>query len=284
LLSGCTRGAHEIFVGSGERIVVMTEVHDDELGALRKRAYGRDSDIQLDPQAVDRLRELEGVSAALGPVAMANHSRSVTGTVVEQPLLREAEAKAEAEAEAEAEGEHLAHQLFRRLLRIRRSTVLIVLGLAVLMIAIAAALVLVQRVQPDPLQVGARQVARLSVDPSYEVPAFFGDGIDPNIQPEGFEELSGIRVVVTAVGLFRGGSNEACLNVYAAADVTDPKSESFSGAMFGGCSAGIFPAMTQFGLDTPGLSGVFQSAYPNSTALQFVYDRVNNEVVVFTDE
>jgi len=280
LLARCARGAHEDFVGSGERIVVMTEVHDDELGALRKRAYGRDSDIQLDPQAVDRLRELEGVSAALGPVAMANHSRSVAARVVEQPLLREAEA----EAEAEAEPEHLALTLFRRLLRMRRSTVLIVLGLAVLMIAIAAALVLVQRVQPDPLQVGARQVARLSVDPGYEVPAFFGDGIDPNVQPEGFQELSGIRVVVTAGGLFRGGSNEACLNVYAAADVTDPKSESFSGAMFGGCSAGVFPAMTQFGLDTPGLSGVFQSAYPNSTALQFVFDRVNNEVVVFTEE
>jgi len=262
----------------------MTEVDADELGALRKRAYGPNSDIQLDPQAVDRLRELEGVSAALGPVAMANRLRSVTGTVVKQPLLREGDGDGEVGSDADTEAEHLALTLFRRLLGIRRSTVLIVLGLAVLMIAIAAALVLVQRVQPDPLQVGARQVARLSVDPSYEVPAFFGDGIDPNVRPEGFQELTGIRVVVTAGGLFRGGSNEACLNVYAAADVTDPKSESFSGAMFGGCSAGVFPAMTQFGLDTPGLSGVFQSAYPNSTALQFVYDRVHNEVVVFTEE
>jgi len=272
----------------------MTEVDGDELGALRKRAYGPNSDIQLDPQEVDRLRELEGVSAALGPVAMADHLRSVTGTVVEQPLLREGDGDGEAGFDADtealhpvaiqAEAKHLTHQLFRRLLGIRRSTVLIVLGLAVLMIVIAAALVLVQRVQPDPLQVGAKQVARLSVDPNYEVPAFFGDGIEPNVQPEGFQELTGIRVVVTAGGLFRGGSNEACLNVYAAADVTDPKSESFSGAMFGGCSAGVFPAMTQFGLDTPGLSGVFQSAYPNSTALQFVYDRVNNEVVVFTEE
>ena len=54
--------------------------------------------------------------------------------------------------------------------RMRRSTFLIVLALVALIAVSNAAVLLVQRVQADPLQAGASQIARLSYDPAYEIP------------------------------------------------------------------------------------------------------------------
>ena len=43
----------------------MTDQPDDELRALRERAYGRHADIHDDPAAMARLRELEDEKAVL---------------------------------------------------------------------------------------------------------------------------------------------------------------------------------------------------------------------------
>ena len=134
---------------------------------------------------------------------------------------------------------------------------------------IAAALVLVQRVQSDPLQVGAAQIGRLSVDSSYRVPDVFGGGSGPSA----YQEFHGLRAVIY-------GSKNPCLTVFRAADITDPTSDSFSGTAFSGCTAGRFPAMVQFSLDDS-LPTDIRAPFPKTTALQFVYDEAHDEVVVF---
>ncbi|MFK4837879.1 hypothetical protein ACI3KY_19290, partial [Microbacterium sp. ZW T2_14] len=52
----------------------------DELRALRERAYGRDADIQDDPQALARLRELEAQSAGTAAADGTTPSAATDGT------------------------------------------------------------------------------------------------------------------------------------------------------------------------------------------------------------
>jgi hypothetical protein len=244
----------------------LTDEHTEELNALRKRAYGPDADIHQDPEALRRLRELEGAAAKREPEPVAiEPARESTPepaqTPVESPALNIADA------------EHPSEQWVRRLPRFRRSTVLIAIAVAVIAAIIAAALVLVQRVQTDPLQVGANQVARLTVDAEYKIPRFFYS------DRQAFTAFYGLRVVVTG-----GGTVDRCLNIYADADILDPNASSFTGgALKGGCAAGQFPAMTQFRVDALSLPDELQAAFPNSDALQFVYDEANNEVVIFAE-
>ena len=179
----------------------------------------------------------------------------------------------------------LAFAVAGRLARVRRSTVLIALGLAVIVSVIAAALILVERVQPDPLQTGADQVARLSIDPSYQVPGMFqnivaaeGDAV------QAFHEFYGLRAIVGEGGWFSGGGEGECLNVFLAADVENSDSNSFSGQIRGGCAAGPFPATIQLMSDDEDLPDELQSAFPGPTALQFVYDKANQEIVIFAGE
>ncbi len=58
------------------------------------------------------------------------------------------------------------------------------------------ALVVVQRVQTDPLQTGATQVARLSADPSFEVPSVLTPGVTSGTT--GYAEYEGFRVATYA--------------------------------------------------------------------------------------
>ncbi len=240
----------------------MDGMNRDELNELRKRAYGPDSDIHIDPEALQRLRELEDGAAQrdAGPAAV-------------EPSPEPVHAPAQPGEQVESANPNPRSDLLQRISQVRRSTVLIALGFAAIAGVIAASFILVQRVQSDPLQVGAEQVARLTVDPDYQIPRFFYS------DRQAFREFYGLRVVVTG-----GGTVDRCLNIYADADITDPSSSSFTGgALRGGCAAGSFPAMTQFRVDALSLPDELRTAFATSQALQFVYDDVNNEVVVFSE-
>jgi hypothetical protein len=257
----------------GERIRSMVTANDDELQALRQRAYGPNADIHLDQRAIQRLRELEDgirayepVAPAESPVATAEglepHSRPVEQAVPIEHAPRRS-----------------VMEWLRPLWSVRRSNVLIVLGVIAVGAFFAVALIVVQRVQTDPLQVGAIQVARLSVDSAYNLPAFFvGANSTQDSKVEGFQEFHGLRTVFVP-----DPGNGDCLQVYPSTDITNPKANTFSGQLFQGCAAGAFPAIVQLKVDATGLPSDLRSAFPNSAALQFVYDRVHNEVVVFTD-
>lgn len=248
---------------------------DEELRALRKRAYGPDADIHLDPRAVARLRELEGFGRPEVPVPEE----------VDEPAAH-AEVDAHAGQEKEPPRPVLSYlrAALTRLGRIRRSTALIALGAAALAALLIVALVLVERVQLDPLQVGAVQAARLSADPSFEPPAIFtpANG-EPRVQV--FEEFYGLRPVVSNRGLFGGGGDSVqCLTMFSSADLDRAAANSFAGFAMTGCQAGSFPPMTQFRVDAEGVPGQLVGAYSETTGVQFVYDGAHNEVVVFVSE
>ncbi|MBG6055014.1 hypothetical protein IWX81_001425 [Salinibacterium sp. CAN_S4] len=244
----------------------MTRGSDEELRALRARAYGPGADIHLDAGALERLRELEGEGRESQPPVVDDASEPEAATL-------------------EQEDEPPARHWLEPLSRIRRSTVLLVLGVAVIGAIIAVSPALVERVQGDPLQIGADQVARLTADPGYEVPSIFsGSRSSTGSTSEGFELFYGLRVVHAQYSALASGPDDECLILYVDADIGDPDSNSFSGPAFNGCSAAGFPATVQFVTTTDGLPDELTAAFPGSPALQFVYDSDHDEVVVFAEQ
>lgn len=244
---------------------------DDELTALRARVYGPDAAGQPDAESVRRLRELEAARRPAPAVIVPE-----PGAV--EPL--DTAFPSELPPPAVEAREPWGRVALRWMRGLRRSTVLITLGALAFVVAVAVVLSVVQRVQTDPLKTGAQQVARLGVDASFRVPLLFRGGPNGDVAVEGFQMFRGLRPVVTESGFFVTGSDDPCLSVYPDAIIEDPETESFSGPLMGGCAAGGFPAITQFSSDLEGFPEELLEAYPDS-GLQFVYDAVNNEVVVF---
>jgi len=266
-----------VFRPDDERIAHVTRADDEELLTLRRRAYGRGADAPLDASAIARLRELErAASPQPAVVEEAGHA--------EPPPPGQAASDVDAGPEGSGFGDDPADEdpVLLRWIRAfptpRRSTVLIAVGTLLIAAVLATTLVLVERVQPDPLQVGARQVARLTTDPFQPVPSIFAGGEDADIAA--FEDFHGLLVLIGGEGTL-STSSDACMIVLAA-QVIDPDSDSYSGPSFFGCAAGDFPAMTQFTVDEA-LPRELQSAFPEGTGLQFVWDEKHGEVVVFAD-
>jgi len=268
----------------------MGASQDDELRGLQERAYGPKADIRHDFPAQVRLQELEDarrqrapqfLNAAMPPGRTVD-SIDVPSSEEESPLVDD---------EQERPNHEFLRRLARRALavggrlaRVRRANVLIALGVVVVVSVIAAALILVERVQPDPLQTGAEQVARLSIDSSYQVPGMFQQIAAEDNAVQAYQEFYGLRAVVVAGGWFSGGEEGEFLNVFLATDGESSGSTSFSGQIRGGCVAGPFPAMTQLMADDEGLPDELASAFPGPTALQFVYDKANQEIVIYAGE
>jgi len=152
-----------------------------------------------------------------------------------------------------------------------------VVGAALLAAAAIVALTLVQRVQTDPLQVGASQVARLPADSEFEAPAVFSP--DRTREMLGYRDFYGVRAVIQ--GPSDTGSDE-CMTIYQPEllAVSDG-GYSYSGPqLLTACAAGAFPAAVAFTV-TEELPEPLRDAYPVGTSLQFVYDRSNDEIVIF---
>lgn len=254
----------------------MTPASDEELRELRRRAYGRDPDIHLDPDALKRLHELESLQVVVeAPVDVE------VAEVVEQPAepeLRDVEP-------TPRRPPAWVMAFLAWLTGLRRSTVFLAIGALLIAAGLVTALTIVQRVQTDPLQVGATQVARLGVDTGYDVPEVFGGAAaQSDFGIRAFQLFHGLRGIVTSTGVFFTGAPGApCLTLYPEANVTTT-SDSFGGAIFGGCAAGDFPPMVQFSADTEGLPEELKAAFPESTGLQFIYDPEHEEIVVFSDQ
>lgn len=260
---------------------------EDELDELRKRAYGPDADIDQDPAALSRLRLLEDAGQRLrAPDAAAPEDDAAS--TAPAPTSVASDAPGEPEAQLEERGPHpllAAARASGRWLASRRRSTLVMGAAALLIVAgLAVTLVVVQRVQTDPLQTGAVQVARLPRDSSYEVPVIFGyASTDGSTGAHAFKEFHGLRFVVGESRTFFGGGESRCLTVFGEAEVLDPNSQSFSGVVYSGCSAGDFPPIVQFTLDQEQLPREFRDALAGADGVQLVYDTKNDEVVVFTD-
>jgi len=263
---------------------------DGELRGLQARAYGPQADIRHDVPAQERLQQLEDAQrqrATQLPVAVMPPEPAVepidaSGSEEESHFVDDEQERPTHEFVRRIG--HLARVVGGRLARVRRSSVVIALGLAVIVCVTAAALILVERVQPDPLQTGADQIARLAIDPSYEVPGMFQQNSPEGDAVQAFHEFHGLRAIVAEGGWFSGGAQVECLSVFLATDGENSDANSFSGRIRGGCVAGPFPAMTQLMADDEDLPDELKSAFPGSTALQFVYDKANQEIVIFAGE
>ena len=163
--------------------------------------------------------------------------------------------------------------------RLRRSTT-ILLTAAVLVIACAAtALVVVQRVQTDPLQVGATQIARLAPDPDFSPPSSFTQGLSSGVTS--YAQFEGFRVAVYA-SFDTGEGASKCMTVWQPALLQElGNGTSYNGRyMIPSCGAGVFPPSATM-LLSDGTPELRNTDLPAGTALQFVYDAANDEVVVF---
>lgn len=242
----------------------MARDDEDELAQLRRRAYSYSADIASDPAALRRLIDLETRASA------AKEELSSTAVVEEIP------------AASGEEGTPDATPPRPRLTRprLRRSTV-IMLGAAALVAAtLLTLLIVVQRVQTDPLQAGASQIARLSLDPGFEVPSALRVGITGEVTA--FEGFEGFRVL-SQPSYYAAEGATRCLTIWQPAllDTAGGGGFSYEGEFFvSACGAGAFPASVTILLreDTPERA---QTDFPAGTALQFVYDEASEEIVVF---
>lgn len=233
---------------------------DDELAALRRRAYAPGADISSDPAALQRLLELEEREAT--------DDRALSTPVPEAGVVDAPEADA---------SDPDTRTRPRR--RPRRSTVILLSAAALVIVLAITAVTVVQRVQTHPLQAEAPQIARLTPDAGYEAPDVLtvGSGGDTTA----YTEFEGFRAIVSAPPTPDRG--EYCLTVFQPEllSVQDAGGWAYDGQFVApACTAGIFPAAATLRL-LPGSPELDHTSLPEGTALQFVFDREDNEVVVF---
>jgi hypothetical protein len=269
---------------------------DDELGELRRRAYGRGAGLDGDDAAQARLRELEDRARPATSVPLPSRHEDTdpdpATTERSAPALPDwAESPADGttpeQSRADASGpgpRARAADLVRRALRIRprRSTVLLGVGVLALVAILITTLTVVQRVQSDPLDAGARQIARIPSDPGFELPVtLFGDSQAPG--SHGFAEFHGLRTMVVPNPSERSTAVDRCLYVVVAKELEHPSPNGNAGFVGGSCGAGGFAAAVPLRLTLPDMPTQLRSAYPDASALDFVYDGTHDEVVVFAD-
>jgi hypothetical protein len=265
----------------------VTDPDQDEFVALRRRAYGRDADIHLDPASLARLDELENARHSL-PNAAPDAVVEPAPSVVESPVESTTDDPLPDPwwvAGARRVGPGIA-RLGRWLRGLSRSTVLIALGAGLIVATLLTVLTVVQRVQTDPLQVGAVQVARLAVDTGFESPFPDSGSAGGSLEEaRGYQEFHGLRAIQGGQNFFYAygaGADSVCLIIYVESTL-DVQNGGFSGSLYSACSAGDFPPILQLPLDLAELPNELVAAYPDAGGIQFVYDVENDEVVVFTD-
>lgn len=267
----------------------MTDPDQDELVALRRRAYARDADIHLDPASLARLDELENAHRTGADEVSAPELPSASTTAVADPVSESTPEDSPPDPWWVVTVRRVRPwmtKIGRWVRGLRRSTVVIALGAVLVAAILLTALTLVQRVQTDPLQVGAVQIARLGIDAAYQSP--FPDSFNPTASEDeirGYQAFHGLRAVTGIQAFFYpyDESDSDCIVIYVESSL-QVQDGGFSGSLFSSCAAGAFPPMLQFPIDFPELPEELAAAYPDARGVQFVYDRDNEEIVVFVDQ
>lgn len=223
---------------------------DDELRALRARAYGRDADIDGDPAALARLRAMEAEAAPIRvmPVRAIEPPRAVEpppasaspGVEVVADALPEVPEHVEAPPLADdmgAEARHPSLSRLRALFSPRPSLPWLLLGAACVALAAFGAATISSAVQ----QVDARLVGEIAVDPDASWPEWFGEaGPDSAL----FEEFAGLTIVRGLEWLPTDDSDASCI---VAIETTELLNDSGGFQIAGwACEAGSFPATLRF--------------------------------------
>ena len=239
----------------------------DELRALRQRAYGPNADTADVAAALVRLRELGTDDQATGTALQDGGERPSPPSSDDQQPLPTPDLVPRARPRRAA-------TRWRIPLLWAASVLVAALGTAVISNAV------IQRVQVDPQGVGATQVTRLNQDPDIEIPIFFTAGEGTGEQA--FTRFSGLQVLVLPGETWApGGSDDKCILVTQVTDFLTATEDSYIGWTFTGCAANAFPATVEITV-TGDMPAELREAYPEGTALQFVFDEAGSDVVVFT--
>lgn len=257
----------------------------DELATLRSRAYGPRADIDDDPAALARLRELEGMQrrgrtvthdapqtvpapAAVGSAAPAPHADTDAFDTEEEPG---ADRDAGADGSA-SDAPHPPRPIARGWMIAWAASILVV---AVTVGAVVFGLASIRPVDPSS---GAAQVDTLTpseatLDGMEWIKRWYGT--DESVRGWIYD---GLAVVRTPMGMFGAGSD--CLTVVPV-DAYSSADESISGPIFSGCAAGSFPATVEFVIDAE-MPEELRERFGEGTALSFVLR--GDAVGVFHDD
>ncbi|WP_345751692.1 hypothetical protein [Microbacterium rhizophilus] len=242
-----------------------------ELRLLRARAFGPAADIDRDPAALRRLRELEGLSTLRPAPPLPDDDAPPSDPAPEAPLPQEPLA-AIAPTPADPPPPASPPPLSRRLRVTWAATVVAAAALA------GGAAYGLTVISPVAVSSGAPQIATLDPSSALEVPSgWFGAGPSSAVY-----EFHGLILFETTGGFGTSGGTD-CFAAVAAEDLPEPDADttswSVSGNMYAGCRVGAFPAIVSMIADS-GAPEELRARYPGD-ALQFVRD--GDRIGVFLD-
>ncbi|HZU94425.1 MAG TPA: hypothetical protein VFF85_12435 [Microbacterium sp.] len=266
----------------------MDAALDNELRALRARAYGPAADIADDPAAALRLRELEELrvqtqtEAAPSPLTEEAVDAAAEVAIETAPVVDAALTHGPVLAEQEEQ-----HPIGRRPSFFRRHwRALWLASIVITAVAAAAITYTVVSCAPVTVSAGAPQIATLTPSPVSEFPTgFFGTTEDTPVW-----EFHGLTLFL-GMGGINSGAGDRCLNAFDTAQLPtadDVASGSYGygygGASYTACEAGVFPATIVVPLDGPPgdvTPEALRTHFPEGKALQFVLD--GDRIGVFLD-
>ncbi|UPL14193.1 hypothetical protein [Microbacterium galbinum] len=261
---------------------------DDELRALRARAYGRDADIDGDPAAIARLRALEAQAAPAALVVTAPVREVPVVSVAPAPPVEEAATYAAPDEfgrsgelprtgeppaiDAEnAEPEHPSPSRLRTLFTPRPSAPWLWLGAACIALAAFGSAVVVSAMRSaDP-----GLVAEIAIDPDASWPESFGEkGPDAAL----FEEFAGLTIARGVEWLSFDESDAMCI---VAIDTEELLGDSggFQIAAWG-CDAGSFPPVIRIEV-TSAQPQALRDRFGDGTGLELIMR--GDRIEVFAD-
>ncbi|MDQ2669689.1 MAG: hypothetical protein M3Y31_03580 [Gemmatimonadota bacterium] len=253
---------------------------DDELERLRARAYGPDADIAGDPAALRRLEKLEAqhrdAAAEPEPASPAETSEADEEAADGGEAAEEEQAKDEPKRER-PKGKTDAAPPRRRIVRwlpaIWAVSLLVAASVAATMTFTATSTLL------RPVPGGdARQVATIELGSDFLAPRFLG--MEQRSDSRGERSWYGLTILVVR-GTWYGDTEDECLVIMRQADV-DPNSDSLSGPLYTGCSAGHLPAVLQLRVNDA-MPDALLEQFPVGTGLRFVLDESRVGVFVAAD-
>lgn len=254
----------------------------EELRQLRSRAYGPAADIEHDPRALQRLRELEGrESRAEAPAHLvapvAQPAPTPEPEMVQNPAPA-VTAEPSTPPRRERTGRKPAQRTRRRWLG--AAWIVSVVAAAAVGAAITYGAV---AITPVGTSHGARQIATLKPMTSTpaKIPAgWFGAGPSSRVY-----EFHGLTLFETSSGGFGGVAGDECFAAVATEQLPAPDADSsnwtLNGVMYSGCRVGAFPASIQIPVDS-NAPDEMRATFPAGSALQFVLD--GEAIGVFLDE
>jgi hypothetical protein len=283
----------------------MSTAADEELRALRARAYGPTADIENDPAALRRLQQLEAMRQsrdAVGedvasvpqteavrppePVSPVQSGRGATrsgsGVPDERDDVLDVLAGTVAEPPAQVAPKEEAAERLAAWFTVRTTRILWVVAIMAAAAVAAAVTFALVKISPVASSSGAPQIATLESTSNLEIPAgWMGAGPSSAVF-----DFYGLALVESAGGYYNGSVGSNCLTVFRA-DQVPAKDEfdvsegwSYDGPMYTGCAVGTFPATVEVPFDSNAPKELSER-FPSGTALQFVYD--GERVGVFLD-